>query len=60
MQAPGQAIISKGLLQNVLNCGVDVHGLIGGRSSDWLCLSLSISLSIGLSIGHNFFLSATI
>ena len=50
VQAPGQAVVCQGLLQNVLDGGVDVHGLIRSRSGDWLGLSLSI--------GHNFFLSA--
>ncbi len=52
MQAPGQAIVCQSLLQNVLDGGVDVHGLIGSRSSRGrLCL-------LSLSIGHNFLLSA--
>ena len=49
MQAPGQAIVGQGLLQHVLHGSVDIHGLIGRRRGDRLCLSLSI--------GHNLFLS---
>lgn len=54
MQAPGQAVVGQSLLQNVLDGGVDVHGLIGGWGSDRLCL---LGLS-SLSIGNDFFLSA--